>query len=117
MSAPEDCFGVTAAPDVTAVPPVAAAGACAPFSAFSLSAPNVYIDTVKPAEDGSGDLILRLYEAKNADTACQLSLNLPCTKAWATDLLENKKEELPICNGTVSLHFHNFEVKTLRISR
>ena len=99
------------------VPPVAAAGACDPFSAFSLSAPNVYIDTVKPAEDGSGDLILRLYEAKNADTACQLSLNLPCTKAWATDLLENKKEELPICNGTVSLHFHNFEVKTLRISR
>ena len=99
------------------LPPVVAVGACVSFSAFSLSAPNVYIDTVKPAEDGSGDLILRLYEAKNADTACQLSLNLPCTKAWATDLLENKKEELPICNGTVSLHFHNFEVKTLRISR
>ena len=99
------------------VPPVAAAGACPAFSAFSLSASNVYIDTAKPAEDGSGDLILRLYEAKNADTACRLTLHLPCRKAWVTDLLENRKEELAITDGAVSLHFHNFEVKTLRVMK
>ena len=87
------------------------------FSAFSLSASNVYIDTAKPAEDGSGDLILRLYEAKNADTACRLTLHLPCRKAWTTDLLENRKEELAITDGAVSLHFHNFEVKTLRVMK
>ena len=99
------------------VPPVTAAGACEPFSAFSMSVPNVYIDTVKPAEDGSGDLILRLYEAKNADTDCRLFLNIPCGKAWETDLLENRLEELAISGGAVSLHFHNFEVRTIRIER
>ena len=99
------------------VPPVGTAGACASFSAFSISAPNVYIDTVKPAEDGSGDLILRLYEAKNADTDCRLSISLECGKAWETDLLENRKEELPLNGGQVSLHFHTFEVKTIRIAR
>ncbi len=99
------------------VPPVAAAGACESFSAFSVSVPNVYIDTVKPAEDGSGDLILRLYEAKNADTFCRLFLHLPCGKAWEADLLENKKKELPIRDGAADLHFHNFEVRTIRLAR
>ena len=99
------------------VPPVAAAGACESFSAFSVSIPNVYIDTVKPADDGSGDLILRLYEAKNADTFCRLFLHLPCGKAWEADLLENKKKELPIRDGAADLHFHNFEVRTIRLAR
>ena len=67
--------------------------------------------------DGSGDLILRLYEAKNADTDCRLSLGLLCAKAWKTDLLENKQEELTIHNGAVPLHFHNFEVRTIRIAQ
>ena len=99
------------------VPPVGAAGACQAFSAFGLSAANVYIDTVKPAEDGGGDLILRLYEAKNADTDCRLSFGLPCGKVWETDLLENKKEELTVSGDSVPLHFHSFEVKTLRVTR
>ena len=99
------------------VPPVTCEGNCDVGSAFALNVPNVYIDTVKPAEDGSGDLILRLYEAKNADTDCRLSIRLPFAKAWEADLLENQKEELEIRDAGVSLHFHNFEVKTLRIAK
>ncbi|MBQ3705966.1 MAG: alpha-mannosidase [Clostridia bacterium] len=99
------------------VPPAVAEGACDPIHAFSLDVKNVYIDTVKPAEDGSGDLILRLYEAKRADTACRLALHLPCRAAWVTDLMENRQEELAIADGALSLHFHPFEVRTVRISR
>ena len=97
------------------VPMQVAAGACQPFSAFAVDHPNVFIDTVKPAEDGSGDVILRMYEAKKADTTCALSVNVPAGKVWACDLLENKLEELPVEEGCVKLHFHTFEVKTLRI--
>ena len=99
------------------VPAVTAEGAVDPLSVFSVSAPNVYIDTVKPAEDGSGDLILRLYEAKNADTDCSLTINLPAARAWETSLLEKDGKELPLADGKLALHFHNFEVKTLRIAR
>ena len=99
------------------VPPVTCAGACGPLSLFSLDVRNVYIDTVKPAEDGSGDLILRLYEAKNADTDCRLSVNIPFNKAWETDLMENRQEELMIRDGGLPLHFRNFEVKTIRLER
>ena len=92
-------------------------GGCVPFSAFSVDAGSVYIDTVKPAEDGSGDLILRLYEAKRGDTACTLSVNLPVKDAWLCDMLENKREALPLTDGRAALHFHPFEVKTVRLSK
>ena len=102
--------------DTPAMPMQVAVGAtAAAFSAFAVDHPNVFIDTVKPAEDGSGDVILRMYEAKKADTTCALSVNVPAGKVWACDLLENKLEELPVEEGCVMLHFHTFEVKTLRI--
>ncbi len=98
------------------VPLQTAEGSCAAFSAFAVDAENVFIDTVKPAEDGSGDLILRLYEAKRADTSCRLKINFPVRSVFCCDMLENEKEELPLDDGnTVVLHFHTFEVKTLRI--
>ena len=95
------------------IPLQTAPGACEPFSAFSVDAPNVLIDTVKPAEDGSGDLILRLYEAKRADTACRLLLRIPAESASLCDLLENELE--PADPQNLLLHFHPFEIKTVRI--
>lgn len=99
------------------VPAVTAEGSCKEFSAFDLDAANVYIDTVKLAEDGSGDLIIRLYEAKNAATSCKLSVNLPFAHAWLCDMLENKLEETAMNDGKISLDFHNFEVKTIRFAK
>ena len=99
------------------VPMQVAAGTVDGFSAFGVDAPNVFIDTVKPAEDGSGDIILRLYEAKRADTACELSVNIPARRVWNCDLMENRLEELPLEDGRVKLGFHTFQLRTLRIER
>ncbi len=85
------------------------------FSAFSLDADNVFIDTLKPAQDGSGDLILRLYESKKADTDCRLHVNLPVASAALCDMLENAQQDLPLKEGQAELHFGTFEVKTLRL--
>ena len=97
------------------VPMRVCAGGLDGFSAFSLDAENVFIDTVKPAEDGSGDIILRLYEAKRADTRCSLSINVPAHGVWDCDMLENKLTALALVDGKVDLNFHTFEVKTLRL--
>ena len=99
------------------VPLQTAPGALAAFSAFRVDADNVFIDTVKPAEDGSGDIILRLYEAKRADTACRLTVDLPAAAAYTCDMLENITGELPLEDGQAALRFHTFEVKTLRLKR
>ncbi|MDD3410312.1 MAG: glycoside hydrolase family 38 C-terminal domain-containing protein [Eubacteriales bacterium] len=90
-------------------------GAEGAFSAFSLDKENVFIDTVKPAEDGSGDVIVRLYEAKRGDTDCTLSFALPAQRVGECDLLENPIAEPQEAQGALPLHFHTFEVKTLRL--
>ena len=98
------------------VPLTTELGSCADLpAALELTAENVFVDTVKPAEDGSGDVILRLYEAKRADTACELALRLPVSSAQVCDMLENPVEDLDLSAGALRLHFHPFEVKTLRL--
>lgn len=98
------------------VPLTTELGSCADLpAALDLTAENVFVDTVKPAEDGSGDVILRLYEAKRADTACELALRLPISSAQVCDMLENPVEDLDLSAGALHLHFHPFEVKTLRL--
>ena len=95
------------------VPLQVASGTCPAFSAFRVDAPNVFVDAVKPAEDGSGDVILRLYESKHADTVCRLEIGIPSGSAYLCDMLENPLQELD--TGNAVLHFRPFEVKTLRI--
>lgn len=99
------------------VPVTVADGAAEDFSLMSIDAPNVVIDTVKAAEDGSGDVIIRLYESKHASCDATLTLNLPAASVCACDMLENPGENLPIEDGQVKLSFRGFEIKTLRVSR
>ena len=83
------------------------------FSAFRTDAANVIIDTLKPAEDGSGDLIVRLYESKKADTYFHVLSGLPVKAIQRCDLLENPVGELEAAEAV--LHVRPFEVLTLRI--
>ena len=81
------------------------------FSAFRVDADNVIIDTLKPADDGSGDLILRLYESGKADTVFTLSSDLPVRSVRRCSPLEDAGEP---CEGMV-FHVKPFQVMTLRI--
>ena len=83
-------------------------------SLFRVDAPNVIIDTVKIAEDGSGDLILRLYESKKCDTCCALTTALPVQSAALCDMMEQVEAELP-ANSSIPLHLQPFEILTLRM--
>ena len=69
-------------------------GSLEAFSLASVDKDNIIIDTVKPAEDGSGDMILRLYEAMNADTGFTLTLGTPITSAAQVDLMEENPRPL-----------------------
>lgn len=99
------------------VPVLCAAGHGTEHSLMQVDAPNIIIDTVKAAEDGSGDVIVRLYESKHAITDAVLHLALPCGQAALCDMLENIQQVLPVEDGRIALSFHGFEVKTLRIRR
>ncbi len=100
------------------VAPVLLSGESGSKSFFQLNgAENIVIDTVKPAEDQSGDIVLRLYESKHADSNCTLSWNLPVESACLCNMLEESDsyEALPVEENSVKLHFRPFEVKTVRL--
>jgi alpha-mannosidase len=84
-------------------------------SLFSVDAPNVVIEAVKPAEDGSDDVIVRLYEAKRSSTRCRLTTTLPLVRATQTDMLERHQGDLVQDGGVIPLDFRPFEVKTVRL--
>lgn len=101
------------------VKPVVAGGAVPTFSALTIDKENVILDTMKPAEDGSGDIILRLYESKKAAVLATVTLSdlLQGEKVYLCDMLENCKEEISVESGEISLNFRAFEVKTVRIKK
>ncbi len=99
------------------VKPVVSKGAVDRFSAVTVDKANVILDTMKPAEDGSGDIVLRLYEAKKAAAKAEVSLQFGAAKAYLCDMLENIIEEVPVTDGKIVLPFRAFEIKTVRVKR
>ncbi len=84
-------------------------------SLFCVDAPNIVIEVVKPAEDGSGDLVVRLYESMRTATRCTLTTSLPVKKAMLTNMLEDPGPTVRVAGKRMALDFHPFEIKTLRI--
>lgn len=97
------------------VPVSAAGGGAGEKSLLTVDAKNIVIETVKPAEDGSGDVIMRLYECKRTATQCELKINLPVAEVTQVDMLERGGQALPLRQKRVALSFRAFEIKTLRL--
>jgi alpha-mannosidase len=86
-------------------------------SLFAVDAPNVIIETVKPAEDGSGDVIVRLYEAMRTATTCTLTCALPARRVSTVNMLEQEQGPAAIKGGKVQLDLRPFEIRTLRFGQ
>lgn len=99
------------------VPSVVVKGGLNAFSAVSVDEGNIILDTMKPAEDGSGDIILRLYEAQKAAKTATVKLNIGSFKAYECDMLENVLEELAVEDEAMKLSFRAFEIKTIRVKK
>jgi len=86
-------------------------------SFLSVSEKNIIIETVKFAEDGSGDIIIRMYESKNTYTSCKLKFGFDVKSAYITDMLERNLTPAEIKNNEISLNFKAFEVITVRVKQ
>lgn len=93
---------------------------CTGFSAFCVEQENVILETVKMAEDGSKDMIFRLYESKKARTEAIFHINQECLggqidSASLCDMLEQEKEMLEMRGNALLLSFEPFEILTIRL--
>jgi len=83
-------------------------------SLLSIDAPNIIVESVKPAQDGSPDIVIRLYEAKRMATRCELLCQLPYVRAVDANMLE-ETTGAEYSGGKLILNFRPFEIKTLRL--
>lgn len=99
------------------VPPRAAVGTPVP-PLLAVSNPAVVVESVKPAEDRSGDLIVRLYESYGSRSAATVSTRFEWADAEATDLLERQvagDAVRAVSPGSgVEVRLRPFELLTLR---
>lgn len=95
--------------------PVVLYGAGDSFSLLDIEKENIIMETLKPAEDGGRDLILRFYESKKAAVRTKINVHIPYKAVWLCDMLENRLERITRPGEALFLEFKAFEVKTLRL--
>jgi len=86
-----------------------------PLPIVSVENPGVQVSAVKRADDGSGDLIVRLYEACGARTQVPVRTPRRTVEATTCNLLEEPEQALDVADGFVNLTLRPFELITLRL--
>jgi alpha-mannosidase len=79
----------------------------------SVDSDAVVVEAVKLADDRSGDVVVRLYEALGGRASATLTANFPLAGAVITDLLER---ELAPLDGGLALTLRPFQIVTLRLT-
>lgn len=81
--------------------------------------PAIVVEAVKLAEDRSGDLVVRLYEARGARGVGTIRFGCDCTRVVETDLLERSIAEPTALVGVegsrATLCLRPFQIVTLRV--
>ncbi|MDJ1137014.1 alpha-mannosidase [Streptomyces iconiensis] len=99
-----------------------AGGEVAPL--VSVDSEAVSVSAVKLADDGSGDVVVRLHEALGSRVQAKLTPGFPVGTVTVTDLLERPLAQDPdgtsveaAPDGTVRLALRPFRLVTLRLTR
>ncbi len=87
---------------------------------FTVDDPGLVVEAVKLAEDGSGDVVVRLYEAHGRRTSGRLVANFATAAPVCTDLLEDTVATpagVRVGDAKVELELRPFQLLTLRFPR
>jgi alpha-mannosidase len=79
-------------------------------------ASGVLVESLKLAEDRSGDLVVRLYESRGERTVARIGWDVDATRVSAVDLLEREQDVLEVDGRSVVVEFRPFQILTVRLS-
>lgn len=83
---------------------------------FAVDHPDVVVEAVKLADDRSGDVVVRLYEARGGRARTTLTAGFALASVHETDLLEEPLAEHPHHGGDVTVFLRPFQILTLRLA-
>ncbi|WP_371795036.1 alpha-mannosidase [Streptomyces sp. NBC_01718] len=96
--------------------PLRAAVAPVVPSLITTGHPAVTVESVKLAEDRSGDVIVRLYESAGGRAEAALRVGFPVVRAQITDLLERPLHEATADEHGLVLALRPFQILTVRLT-
>ena len=99
--------------------PRVVAGAKAAEPLVTVSGKAIVVEAVKLAEDGSGDVIVRLYESLGERSTCVVMANFEARSVHTVDLLERPVDAPGVAAGkdNARLTLRPFQLVTLRFGR
>ena len=99
------------------VPPRAVRGREPVAPLLAVSDPAVVVEAVKLADDGSGDVVVRLYESLGSRVTCTVTPDFAHTGVVETDLLERELDPPRALRPDGALAVRPFQIVTLRFAR
>jgi alpha-mannosidase len=94
-----------------------ARGGAAPAPLVTVSPGSILVEAVKLAEDRSGDVIVRLYEASGARASATIGFGFEAGEPVETDLLERPLEQPRAVRSGATVTLRPFQILTLRVPR
>ena len=86
-------------------------------SILTIDTPSLHVQAVKLAEDGSGDVIVRLIELYGSHGSASVQPSFAAKAAGLCDLLERQTQPATLKDGAVKLNYRPYELMTLRFKR
>ena len=86
------------------------------MSFFEVEAENVIVSAFKKAENENG-VVVRLYNLNEEDTEVKLRFSEKFEKAWRTNLIEEKEEELDMKDGVLRFKIGNQSIETVLLTQ
>ncbi|MFJ2419776.1 alpha-mannosidase [Streptomyces brevispora] len=83
---------------------------------LAIDHPDVVVEAVKLADDSSGDVVVRLYEARGGRALATLTASFDLASVREADLLERPLAEYPHHGGDVTVCLRPFQILTLRLA-
>lgn len=81
-------------------------------SFFELEGKGLVLSAIKKAQDGSGDIVVRIYEAEGRNNAGSFRME-GLREARSSSVKEKRGAKIPVQDGRVELEFRPYEIKTI----
>lgn len=88
----------------------------ASVSLMSVEPANIVVSAVKPANDGSGEIILRIYENEGRETEGHVYVN-GAIRANLCSITEEIQTAIQCSDGQIVVRLKPFEIQSIRIRR
>jgi alpha-mannosidase len=92
-------------------------GSTTPAPLITVDSPAVTVEAVKLADDESGDVVVRLYEALGGRAEATVRASFTISGAEVTDLLERRLDTAEVTSEGVGVSLRPFQVLSLRLKR